>query len=70
MTESRTRRAGRVELPLVTVRFDHDSPKEKFTVTSLEAPHRFGCDPAGQPARWGQLSQVGEAKLAGRETWL
>ena len=34
------RRTGRIELPLVTVRFDHDSLKKKFTVTSLEAPHR------------------------------
>ena len=34
------RRAGWIELPLVTVRFDHDSLKKKFTVTSLEAPHR------------------------------
>jgi len=34
------RREGRVELPLVTVRFDHDSLKKRFTVTSLDAPHR------------------------------
>jgi CRISPR-associated protein Csb1 len=34
------RREGRIELPLVTVRFDHDSLKKRFTVTSLDAPHR------------------------------
>ncbi|MDQ3776994.1 MAG: type I-U CRISPR-associated RAMP protein Csb1/Cas7u [Pseudomonadota bacterium] len=34
------RRTARIELPLVTVRFDHDSLKKKFAVTSLEAPHR------------------------------
>lgn len=34
------RREGRIELPLVTVRFDDDRLKKKFTVTSLEAPHR------------------------------
>ena len=34
------RRAGRIDLPLVTVRFNHDSLKKKFAVTSLEAPHR------------------------------
>lgn len=33
-------RAGRMELPLVTVTFDHESLKKKFTVTSLDAPHR------------------------------
>jgi len=30
----------RIELPVVTVRFDDDRLKKKFTVTSLEAPHR------------------------------
>lgn len=34
------RREGRIELPLVTVRFDDERLKKKFTVTSLEAPHR------------------------------
>jgi len=34
------RREGRIELPLVTVRFDDDQLQKKFTVTSLEAPHR------------------------------
>jgi len=34
------RRDGKVELPLVSVRFDHESLKKKFTVTSLDAPHR------------------------------
>lgn len=34
------RREGRIELPLVTVRFDDDRLQKKFTVTSLEAPHR------------------------------
>ncbi len=33
-------RAKRIELPLVTVRFDDDRLKKKFTVTSLDAPHR------------------------------
>lgn len=33
-------REGRIELPLVTVRFDDDRLQKKFTVTSLEAPHR------------------------------
>lgn len=33
-------RSGRIQLPLVTVRFDDDRLKKKFTVTSLEAPHR------------------------------
>ncbi len=30
----------RIELPVVTVRFDDERLKKKFTVTSLEAPHR------------------------------
>jgi CRISPR-associated protein Csb1 len=34
------RRDGRIEVPLVSVRFDHESLKKKFTVTSLDAPHR------------------------------
>lgn len=34
------RREGRIELPLVTVRFDDQRLQKKFTVTSLEAPHR------------------------------
>jgi CRISPR-associated protein Csb1 len=29
------------QLPLVVARFDHDSLKKKFTVTSLDAPHRI-----------------------------
>lgn len=33
-------RDGRIELPLVTVRFDDERLKKKFTVSSLEAPHR------------------------------
>jgi CRISPR-associated protein Csb1 len=33
-------REGRIELPLLTVRFDDERLKKKFTVTSLEAPHR------------------------------
>lgn len=33
-------RAGRVQLPLVTARFDDERLQKKFTVTSLEAPHR------------------------------
>ncbi len=33
-------RAGRIALPLVTARFDDDRLRKKFTVTSLEAPHR------------------------------
>lgn len=33
-------RAKRIELPLVTVIFDDDRLKKKFTVTSLDAPHR------------------------------
>lgn len=35
------RRAGRIELPLVTVAFDDERLRRKFTVTSLEAPHRL-----------------------------
>lgn len=33
-------RGGRITLPLVTVRFDDDRLQKKFTVSSLEAPHR------------------------------
>ncbi len=33
-------RAGRVTLPLLVTRFDQDELLKKFTVTSLEAPHR------------------------------
>ena len=33
-------RAGKVSLPLLVVRFDQDELLKKFTVTSLEAPHR------------------------------
>jgi CRISPR-associated protein Csb1 len=33
-------REGRIALPLVTVRFDDARLQKKFTVTSLEAPHR------------------------------
>lgn len=33
-------RDGRIALPLVTVRFDDARLQKKFTVTSLEAPHR------------------------------
>ena len=33
-------RANRIELPLITVIFDDDRLKKKFTVTSLDAPHR------------------------------
>lgn len=33
-------RAGRVELPLMRARFDQEGLQKKFTVTSLEAPHR------------------------------
>ena len=33
-------RAGKVELPLIVTRFDQDELLSKFTVTSLEAPHR------------------------------
>lgn len=34
-------RAGRVELPLLIARFDDPILDKKFTVTSLEAPHRI-----------------------------
>lgn len=34
-------REGRIELPVVTVRFDDERLKKKFAVTSLEAPHRI-----------------------------
>lgn len=33
-------RTGTVSIPLLTTRFDHDALLKKFTVTSLEAPHR------------------------------
>ena len=33
-------RAGRVRLPLLVTRFDRDDLPRKFSVTSLEAPHR------------------------------
>ena len=33
-------RAGKVTLPLLVTRFDQDELLKKFTVTSLEAPHR------------------------------
>ncbi len=33
-------RAKRISLPLLEARFDHEGLKKKFTVTSLEAPHR------------------------------
>lgn len=33
-------RAGKTTLPLLVTRFDHDDLLRKFTVTSLEAPHR------------------------------
>lgn len=33
-------RAKRIDLPLVTVRFDQEQLQKKFVVTSLEAPHR------------------------------
>lgn len=33
-------RAKRIEIPLVVTRFDQDGLKKKFTVTSLDAPHR------------------------------
>ena len=33
-------RAGKVTLPLIVTRFDQDELREKFEVTSLEAPHR------------------------------
>lgn len=34
-------RENRIKLPLVTVRFDDERLKKKFTVSSLEAPHRI-----------------------------
>ena len=34
-------RAGKVELPLLVTRFDQEELLKKFTVTSLEAPHRI-----------------------------
>lgn len=34
-------RAGDIQLPLLTVRFDQAELQKKFTVTSLEAPHRI-----------------------------
>lgn len=40
LTLLEARREGRIELPLVTVRFDDARLQKKFTVTSLEAPHR------------------------------
>lgn len=33
-------RAKRIELPLISTRFNQDCLKKKFTITSLEAPHR------------------------------
>ena len=33
-------RRGHIKLPLVETRFEHDSLKKQFRVTSLEAPHR------------------------------
>lgn len=33
-------RAKRIEIPLIVTRFDQDGLKKKFTVTSLDAPHR------------------------------
>ncbi|MYE54393.1 MAG: type I-U CRISPR-associated protein Cas7, partial [Chloroflexi bacterium] len=33
--------AGKVELPLLVTRFDQDELHKKFTVTSLDAPHRI-----------------------------
>ncbi|MEW6405476.1 MAG: type I-U CRISPR-associated RAMP protein Csb1/Cas7u [Chloroflexota bacterium] len=36
-----SRRKKQIELPLVTVRFNQDDLLKKFTVTSLEAPHRI-----------------------------
>lgn len=35
------RRAGRLDLPLITVHFSQDILRKKFTITSLEAPHRI-----------------------------
>ena len=37
----RARRAGLVDLPLLEARFERDDLPRKFTVTSLEAPHRI-----------------------------
>lgn len=37
----RARRFGLVDLPLLEARFDRDDLPRKFTVTSLEAPHRI-----------------------------
>ena len=37
----RARRSGLVDLPLLEARFDRDDLPRKFTVTSLEAPHRI-----------------------------
>lgn len=34
-------RSGSIELPLLTVRFDDPRLRKRFTVTSLEAPHRM-----------------------------
>lgn len=34
-------RAGKVRLPLLVTRFDHEDLLKKFTITSLEAPHRI-----------------------------
>lgn len=36
-----THRAGNVSLPLLVTRFDQEKLLKKFTVTSLEAPHRI-----------------------------
>ncbi len=36
-----SRRAGRIGLPLITVRFDQEELLKKFSVSSLEAPHRI-----------------------------
>lgn len=33
-------RAGKIQLPLLIATFDHEPLKKKFTVTSLDAPHR------------------------------
>lgn len=37
----RARRSGLVDLPLLEARFERDDLPRKFTVTSLEAPHRI-----------------------------
>ena len=34
-------RAGKVQLPLLVTRFDQEELPKKFTVTSLDAPHRI-----------------------------